>query len=102
MDVLEDIVFQALARAQATGTGPDLPMDRATPLLGEGQVLDSLQAVSLIVAVEKRAQALSGHAVALTSEDALSRAQSPFLTLGTLADYVDELLALAPVTPPDR
>ncbi|MBI5267149.1 MAG: acyl carrier protein [candidate division Zixibacteria bacterium] len=63
-----------------------------TNLFGDGAALDSLGLVNLIVAVEERIESGTGKGVRLVSEKAMSRRQSPFRTVSTLAEYIDELL----------
>jgi acyl carrier protein len=70
----------------------DLPKEPGTPLLSEGTVLDSLSLVALLVCVEERIESETGHKLRLVNEKALSPSASPFRTLGSLADFVYELL----------
>jgi acyl carrier protein len=64
-----------------------------TVLLGENAVLDSLNFVSFIAAVEERIENTTGKRVSLANERAMSRQRSPFRTMGSLASYIEELLA---------
>jgi acyl carrier protein len=91
-DVARELVYPVVDELQAELV-TDIPKDASTPLLGGGTVLDSLDVVTLIVAVEERIEASTGRAVRLVNERAMSRRSSPFRTLGTLSDYVYELLA---------
>jgi acyl carrier protein len=83
----------------------ELPQERQlarspeTSLYGPQSVLDSLQLVRLIVAVEAEIEQACGVAVALASDRAFSRQRSPFLTVGSLAAYIDELVRAAPAAP---
>jgi acyl carrier protein len=61
------------------------------PLLGPGSTLDSMGLVTLIVDVEQRLADEYDITVTLASEMAMSRRQSPFRSVGTLADYIAEL-----------
>jgi acyl carrier protein len=61
------------------------------PLLGPGSTLDSMGLVTLIVDVEQRLADEYDVSVTLASENAMSRRQSPFRTVGALADYISEL-----------
>lgn len=58
---------------------------------GEG-VLDSISLVSLIVSVEQRIEDVLGVSIILANEKAMSRRNSPFLTVGTLAEFCNELV----------
>lgn len=71
--------------------GPDA-LDADTKLFGDGGVLDSMGLVSLVIAVEQAVQDQFGAQVALADEKALSRRQSPYRTVGTLASYAAEQL----------
>ncbi len=60
--------------------------------IGDGAVIDSLGLVSLLVAVEEKAEKVTGKSIRLLSERAMSRKNSPFLTLSSLAAWVEELI----------
>lgn len=70
-----------------------LSRGRETPLFGKNGVLDSLSLVNLIVQVEEDISENFNCPIILTSEKAMSRKISPFLTVGTLTDYIEELLS---------
>jgi len=57
-------------------------------LYGLTGVLDSLGLVTLIVAVEQGIEDELGLVVSLADERAMSQKNSPFRTIGTLADYI--------------
>ena len=63
-----------------------------TPLFGPLATLDSLGIVNLIVNVEREIGKKCGSAIALADERAMSQKNSPFKTIGTLADYIYYLL----------
>ena len=93
MNTLERLIYPAVDELAPSWRGVALPKDPATPLVGPGAALDSLALVTLIVTVEARVADELGRSVTLANEAAMSRAESPFRTLGTLAAYVDELLS---------
>jgi acyl carrier protein len=64
-----------------------------TVLFGDDGLFDSLGLVTLTLSVEAQVNETLGTAIALTDDRALLRAQSPFSTVASLADYVVELLA---------
>jgi D-alanine--poly(phosphoribitol) ligase subunit 2 len=68
---------------------------RDTPLFGKDGVLDSLSLVNLIVQIEENIAEEFNKPITLTSEKAMSRKLSPFLTVGTLTDYIEEILSEA-------
>ena len=61
-------------------------------LVGESAKLDSLRLVQLISALEQRVEQNVGAIITLADERAMSQAQSPFRTIGTLMDYTRSLL----------
>jgi acyl carrier protein len=91
-------VLEALLRA-VDEVNQQLPGERrlerseATPLTGESGSLDSLGLINLIVAAEQKIQETFVATITLTDERAMSREESPFRTIGTLADYITSLLA---------
>jgi acyl carrier protein len=63
-----------------------------TTLYGKKSILDSLGLVSLIVAVETAIEEELDVSITLADEKAMSQKNSPFKTIGTLADYIFLLL----------
>jgi D-alanine--poly(phosphoribitol) ligase subunit 2 len=61
-------------------------------LYGRNGYLDSLSLVSLIVTIEGAIEENFGISLILANERALSQHQSPFSTLGTLIQYVNQLV----------
>jgi acyl carrier protein len=61
-------------------------------LIGKDARLDSLGLVNLIVLVEERIQQGFGVGITLVDERAMSQSKSPFRTLGSLAEFVEEQL----------
>jgi D-alanine--poly(phosphoribitol) ligase subunit 2 len=57
-------------------------------LYGLTGVLDSLGLVTLIVAIEQAIEDELGLVISLADERAMSQKNSPFRTIGTLADYI--------------
>ena len=82
--------LRALLADQGKGAPPNL--DETTPLIGPGAVVSSLELVSLIVEMEQIVEDDCGLAITIADERAMSRRRSPFRTIGTLADYVLELV----------
>jgi acyl carrier protein len=73
---------------------PDRQLTKApeTRLLGAGSVLDSMQLVSLIVAIEREVEDTFGITLTLADEKALSMNASPFRSIQSLADYIGILI----------
>ncbi len=61
-------------------------------LIGKDAKLDSLGLVNLIVLVEEKIQQQFGVGITLVDERAMSQSKSPFRTLGSLAEFVEEQL----------
>lgn len=77
---------ESLAEGQRLKESPDMP------LFGPGAPLDSMGLVRLLVEVEERVQGEMDRSILLVSDKAMSRRNSPFRTLQSLAEYVVELL----------
>ena len=63
------------------------PIDE-TVLYGPNGFFDSLGLVNLIVATEQKIEEELGIIITLADERAMSQKNSPFRTIGTLADYI--------------
>lgn len=63
-----------------------------TFLTGNDSVLDSLGLVNLIVATERKVEEEFGVGITLVSQESMSRPESPFRSVGALAEYVQSLL----------
>jgi acyl carrier protein len=74
--------------------GAEIPADLgpSTRLFGRDAPLDSLGLVSVVMEIEERLEEEKGVRVTLADERAMSRRASPFRTLGSLVDYVEECL----------
>ena len=62
------------------------------PLYGAGGKLESLDFVTLIMEVEEKINAEFGTDITIADENLLSKEKSPFSTLGTLTEYLHDLL----------
>jgi acyl carrier protein len=62
------------------------------PLYGAGGKLESLDFVTLIMEVEEKINAEFGTDITIADENLLSKEKSPFSTLRTLIEYLEELL----------
>lgn len=62
-----------------------------TALFGKDATLDSLGLVTLLSLIEGMAQEKFGLGITLASESAFSRSKSPFRTVASLAEYIEEL-----------
>ena len=78
-------------QSTSDGTGPDLRGTPTSPLVGAEAVVTSMGLVSFITDVESILAQDHNLELSLVSEKALSRKNSPFRTIETLAYYVLEL-----------
>jgi hypothetical protein len=94
-----DLVVRMLDRLQevinAESTEGSIRVVEESPLIGPEAIVSSLALVSYIVDVETMVAEMWDAEVILVNESALSRKNSPFRTLGTLADYTMELLGVS-------
>lgn len=79
---LRHAVFAAITKLAPEATAP---IADATPLIGDGSVLDSMRLVELCLSLEDLAGE-HGFEFDWTSEAAMSRSRSIFRTAGALAD----------------
>ncbi|MCS6841401.1 MAG: hypothetical protein NZ699_04740 [Roseiflexus sp.] len=85
IDSLRDLYEQ-------NGVTTDSEPDEGTYLIGRRALLDSLGLVTLIVDLEQKIEEAFGVALTLANERAMSQKNSPFLTVGSLADYICALI----------
>jgi acyl carrier protein len=84
-----EIVLAALSEVFTQNATPaPEKISEETVLVGNEPVLDSLGVVQLIVEVEQRVEAEHGISVTLANDKAMSARNSPFRTVGVLADHV--------------
>ncbi len=69
-----------------------LGKDLEIPLAGDFGRLDSAGLINLIVVTEQKAAEELGRPILLTDDRTMSQVNQVFRTLGTLADYIDQLL----------
>ena len=82
---------------EAEEEGHDMNVSATSALIGGEAVLSSISLVSFIMDIEAELEDEHEIQVLLVNESALSRKQSPFRTVETLADYVLELVGETPV-----
>ena len=88
-----NIVYEALENLNNERPQDNkVPVAKETLLLAEGGLVDSLELVSLVVDVETAIAEKFGFEVGLVDEEAMSREESPFLSVGTLCDYISEVV----------
>ena len=62
------------------------------PLYGAGGKLESLDFVTLVMEVEEKINAEFGTEITIADENLLSKQKSPFSSLRSLVEYLEELL----------
>ncbi len=93
--LIESMTELLRAAVDAQGEQHEMEILADSALVGADTVLSSLALVTYILDVEAFLDADMGQQVTLVNEQALSRSQSPFRTVETLADYVIELSGTA-------
>ncbi|MDD5220013.1 MAG: acyl carrier protein [Candidatus Bipolaricaulis sp.] len=89
-EILE-IIFECIENLNKFND-TDIKKQADTVLFGDKSELDSLDFVTLIVDVENKIHDRYKRAISITSEKAMSRNNSPFKTVDTLAEYIMELM----------
>lgn len=94
MDILSDILYPAIEEFNVTlPDNKKVEKSVEADLMGdEGGHLDSIQLVSFIITVEEMLMDVTGEEIALANEKAMSRKNSPFRSVGSLAEYIAELV----------
>src|SRR5688572_12317963 len=72
--------------------GAKIEKSEDTQLFGTGKSLDSLELVNLITIIEQKLEDETGDFISLADERAMSMSESPFKTVGSLNNYIQELL----------
>ena len=91
---VEKLMRDAVAEFNADRpSNQQLNDDTLPPLIGKSTLLDSLDLVRLIVAVEEQIQDTLDIRLTLADERAMSESSSPFRTLGSLQDYILQRLS---------
>lgn len=71
---------------------PSIELRENYPLFGSQGGMDSISLVSLIVTVEQHIEDEFAVSIILANEKAMSQRNSPFLTVGTLAQFSEKLI----------
>jgi acyl carrier protein len=90
LDLVKSVVSemgQELGYSNLTDPSPD------TVLFGGDAGIDSLSLVQLVAQLERTASEQFGKAIVLADSRAMSRRSSPFRTVGTLAELLQERIA---------
>jgi len=85
-DIVE-IIYQSIEEINELN-GIDVPLNVKLKLFGAESYYDSLDLVSLIVAVEEKLNLKYNTNITIADEKAISQKYSPFLSVETLTDYL--------------
>jgi acyl carrier protein len=90
---IKKAVFEAVDDLnQQLPAGVEVEKSLDAPLYGSTGKLESLDFVTLIMEVEEKINAEFGTDITIADENLLSKEKSPFSTLGTLIEYLEDLL----------
>ena len=92
----EELISLITTQVQSYNHNLDEPVDLSggadSVLFGEGGVLTSVDFVTLVLDIEEAVEDATGKSITLADERAMSQKHSPFRTVGSLANYIEELL----------
>ena len=91
MNIIEDIIYPVLEEFKEDEV-LDFELCEDLELYGKKSVFDSLSLVRFIVSIQDKILENYGKEIILVSADAMSRANSPFKTVKSLSNYIEELL----------
>jgi len=63
-----------------------------TILFGMGSCIDSLSLVSIIIDLEMHFSNILSYELSLTDDNAMSREKTPFTSVSSLVEYIEELI----------
>ena len=92
-DEILGLVYAAIDDVNAQSAATLLEKAPEARLLGGERGVDSLTFVNLVVAIEEQIQNALGKSVVLVDEESMALHEHPFRTVGTLAAYVEKVLA---------
>ncbi len=89
---IKKFIFEALNEIDLEDSARKIDVSNDTVLYGEEGLMESIQLVNFIVAVEQKIEDTLGKTVSIADEKAISQKNSPFRTVETLCDYVISLI----------
>ena len=93
MDKIVNLIMEKIEEFnETTDTKIDLSDGKDSVLFGQGGALESVDFVSLVLDVEQAVEEEYGQSISLTDSRAMSQKHSPFRTVGTLAEYIENEL----------
>jgi acyl carrier protein len=92
-EVIEIVVSNVKSLVDTLPEEQKFEVDQNTILFGNGSNIDSLSLVSIIVDLESIFSNDYNLEISLTDDRAMMRKTSPFDSIITLVDYIDELIS---------
>ena len=86
--MIYDIVITSLKSA----TEIDIEFERSTPIFGDESIIDSMDLVNAIMAIEEVLEEQQGLSIEIIDEQALIGKESPFRTVDTLTKHIEKKL----------
>ena len=87
------IIRNAIQELNDTKEGDTIGSTPDTVLLGPDSVIDSIDLINLIVAIEEQVSTTYGQSINLVSEEAMSSHVAAFGTVSSLTAYLEELIS---------
>ncbi|WP_025665445.1 hypothetical protein [Aquimarina megaterium] len=91
MDILH-IIFDAIDEINLSLEDVQMDKNEDTVIFGKESVLDSMDLVHFISLIEEKIEDESGNYISIADENAMSLEVSPFKTVKTLKEYINQLL----------
>jgi acyl carrier protein len=92
-EIKEIVISNVKALVETLPSEQQFEVNEDTVLFGKGSLIDSLSLVSIIVDLETVFSIDYGYDdISLTDDRAMTRKQSPFDSVTTMVDYIDELI----------
>lgn len=92
-DYVKEFIYPALEELREDLDNPEsLILEPEAYLFGSRSALSSIDLVNLLVNLEMALEDKLGVSVTIANEKAMSRKNSPFRTIQTLGDYLNELV----------
>lgn len=93
MNYIEDLIYPSLEDIKENLDNPEaLILSPETRLFGSESALSSIDMVNLLVDIESLIEDKLNISITIANEKAMSRKNSPFKTVQSLADYIKELV----------
>jgi acyl carrier protein len=90
--ILDIVIENVLNLMETFPSDQQFSVDENTVLFGKDSLIDSLSVVTVIVDLETLFASDYGQEISLTDDRAMTRAISPFDTVRSLVDYIEELV----------